>query len=46
MQYEHSSMREYTGKRKNREVLSEKALKLYEENLKMGHQLELFIRKG
>ena len=36
MQYEHSSMREYTGKRKNREVLCEKALKLYEEKFKDG----------
>ena len=45
MQYEHSSMREYTGKRKNREVLCEKALSYMRKNLKMGHQLELFIRK-
>ena len=39
MQYEHSSMREYTGKRKNREVLCEKALKLYEEKFKDGRSI-------
>lgn len=42
MQYEHSSMREYTGKRKNREVLCEKALKLYEEKFKDGTSIGTF----
>ena len=41
-QYEHSSMREYTGKRKNREVLCEKALKLYEEKFKDGTSIGTF----
>lgn len=30
MQYEHSSMREYVGQKKNREILCEKALRLYD----------------
>ena len=36
MKYEHRSMREYNGKRKNREVLCEKELELYEEKVKDG----------
>lgn len=45
MQYEHSSMREYTGKRKNREILCEKALKLYEEKFKDGTSIGTFYRE-
>ena len=43
MQYEHSSMREYTGKRKNREVLCEKALKLYEEKFHQEKDENVFL---
>ena len=45
MQYEHSSLREYTGKRKNREILCEKALKIYEEKFQDVESFRSFHRE-